>query len=48
MAIMNAKDVLNRHFGYDTYKPGQEEIISAILAGRDVLSIMPTGSAMRK
>lgn len=30
-------------FGFDGFRPGQEEIVQAILAGRDVLAIMPTG-----
>ena len=41
---MNAKEALKIYFGYDSYKPGQEEIIDAILAGQDVLAIMPTGA----
>lgn len=41
---MNAKETLKVYFGYDSYKPGQEEIIDSILAGRDVLAIMPTGA----
>ena len=41
---MDAKEALKVFFGYDSYKPGQEEIISAILAGRDVLAVMPTGA----
>ncbi len=41
---MDAKDVLKRYFGYDSYKPGQEKIIDAILAGKDILAIMPTGA----
>ena len=31
-------------FGYDRFRPGQEEIISAVLAGRDCLGVMPTGA----
>jgi ATP-dependent DNA helicase RecQ len=34
---------LKRVFGYDSFRPGQEEIVSAVMAGRDVLAIMPTG-----
>jgi len=30
-------------FGFDTFRPGQDEIVAAIAAGRDVLAIMPTG-----
>ncbi|MBP3871590.1 MAG: DNA helicase RecQ [Faecalicoccus sp.] len=41
---MDAKDTLKQYFGYDTFKPGQEDIINAILDRKDVLAIMPTGS----
>ena len=37
------QDVLKTHFGYDSFLPLQEEIISHILAGRDGLALMPTG-----
>ncbi len=36
-------DTLERHFGYRTFKPYQEEIITDILAGHDVLAIIATG-----
>jgi len=41
---VDAKEALKVYFGYDSYKHGQEEIIDSILAGKDVLAIMPTGS----
>lgn len=41
---MNTTAALKKYFGYDSYKPGQEEIINAILAGKDVLAVMPTGA----
>lgn len=41
---MDANEALKVYFGYDSYKPGQEEIINAILTGKDVLAIMPTGA----
>ena len=31
-------------FGFDAFRPGQAEILDAVLAGRDVLAVMPTGS----
>ena len=38
-----ALEALNRYFGYDSFRPGQSGIVSAILTGRDVLGVMPTG-----
>ncbi|MBA2443554.1 MAG: ATP-dependent DNA helicase RecQ [Rubrobacter sp.] len=35
--------VLKEVFGYDSYRPGQEEVIRAVLEGRDTLAVMPTG-----
>ena len=37
------RDLLHRVFGFAEYRPGQEEIVSAVLAGQNVLAIMPTG-----
>ncbi len=39
-----ALEALNRYFGYDSFRPGQSGIVSAILTGRDVLGVMPTGA----
>ncbi len=39
-----ALDRLHTVFGFETFRPGQAEIVSAILDGRDVLAVMPTGS----
>ena len=35
---------LHETFGYDTFRPGQEDVISAVLSGRDTLAVMPTGA----
>ena len=38
------EQVLREVFGYETFRPGQEEIIQAVLAGRDCIGVMPTGA----
>jgi ATP-dependent DNA helicase RecQ len=40
----SAQAVLRDTFGYQTFRPGQEEIIGAVLAGRDCVGVMPTGA----
>src|SRR5919202_1220192 len=35
--------VLKEIFGFDSFRPGQEEVIRAVLDGRDTLAVMPTG-----
>ncbi|MCC5971871.1 MAG: DNA helicase RecQ [Pararhodobacter sp.] len=37
------EDILARVFGFSGFRPGQEEIAQAVIAGQDVLAIMPTG-----
>lgn len=37
-------NILKQYYGYDTFREGQEELIDAILDGRDVFGIMPTGA----
>jgi ATP-dependent DNA helicase RecQ len=39
-----AQDALHKTFGFAEFRPGQSEILTAILDGRDVLAVMPTGS----
>ena len=40
---MEALEVLQQYWGYDAFRPMQEEIISAAADGKDVLAILPTG-----
>jgi len=35
---------LKRYFGFDDFRPGQERVVDAMLAGRDCLAVMPTGA----
>lgn len=39
-----ALDTLKRYFGYSSFRPGQECMVSAILSGCDALGVMPTGA----
>jgi ATP-dependent DNA helicase RecQ len=41
--IEDARAVLKRAFGYDGFRPGQESAVSAVLAGRDTIVVLPTG-----
>jgi ATP-dependent DNA helicase RecQ len=42
--IARAEEVLRDVFGLDSFRPGQADVVAAMLAGRDVLSVAPTGS----
>jgi len=41
---MNSKEALKYYFGYNSFRKGQEEIIEAVLGGRDAIAVMPTGA----
>jgi len=41
---INKRTLLKEYFGYTDFRPGQEDLISSILSGRDVLGVMPTGA----
>ncbi len=38
------RQVLREVFGFEDFRPGQEDVVAALLAGRNVLAVMPTGS----
>ena len=42
-----AERALHKTFGFQTFRPGQGDIVRAILDGQDVLAVMPTGSGNR-
>ena len=42
--MTKSQNLLKKYFGYDNFRPGQEEIINHILNGTDSLGIMPTGA----
>ena len=44
MTIAAAKKILKDVFGYDNFRSSQEEVISALGNGENVLAVMPTGS----
>ena len=41
--LQDARDLLKSAFGYEKFRPGQEAAVSAILAGRDTVVVLPTG-----
>ena len=41
--MMSPLDILKEYWGYDAFRPKQEDIVRAALDGRDVLAILPTG-----
>lgn len=42
-AAANKTALLKKYFGFDTFRPNQEGIVDDLLAGKDVMAIMPTG-----
>ena len=43
-SLTKARTVLKDIFGYRSFRPGQEDIIATVLAGRDCVGVMPTGA----
>ncbi|MBK3497255.1 ATP-dependent DNA helicase RecQ [Viridibacillus sp. YIM B01967] len=41
--MANLEQLLEQHFGYSTFRPGQKEVIEAIIEKRDVVALLPTG-----
>src|SRR5579863_6635937 len=41
---IDLNEALRRHFGYDQFYPGQEEVIQRVMAGHDTLAILATGA----
>ncbi len=41
--MKKAQDILKNVFGYDTFRPVQEDVVAAMLAGKDAFVLMPTG-----
>ena len=41
---MDLHAALHEHFGFDRFRPGQEDAVAAAVAGHDVLVVMPTGA----
>src|ERR1700679_2672680 len=42
--MAKARSALSTVFGFSDFRPGQEDVLAATLAGEDVLAVMPTGS----
>jgi ATP-dependent DNA helicase RecQ len=43
-SVAGPDTVLRQVFGYQSFRPGQREVIEAVLAGRDCIAVMPTGA----
>ena len=42
--LLKAQEKLKKHYGYDSFRKGQESVISSIISGRDTFAVMPTGA----
>ncbi|MBO6012350.1 MAG: RecQ family ATP-dependent DNA helicase, partial [Bacteroidales bacterium] len=40
---MTPKDILRKYWGYDSFRPLQEEIVASVLEGHETLGMLPTG-----
>ena len=42
--LTDLRPALREHFGFDDFRPGQEDVVRAAVDGRDTLALMPTGA----
>ncbi|HMM22154.1 MAG TPA: DNA helicase RecQ [Selenomonadales bacterium] len=42
--MRNVRNLLQKYYGYEDFRPGQAEIVDSLLNGKDTLAIMPTGA----
>ena len=43
MNLPNIQKILKEYWGYDTFRPLQQDVINSVLEGKDTLALMPTG-----
>ena len=43
MIVNKTRDILFKYWGYNGFRPLQEEIINSVLEGKDTLALLPTG-----
>ncbi|HZE76612.1 MAG TPA: DEAD/DEAH box helicase, partial [Gemmatimonadales bacterium] len=43
-SLADARQLLLRHFGYGAFRRAQREVVESVLAGHDVLAVLPTGA----
>lgn len=41
--MLTPVQILQKHWGYASFRPGQQEIITSVLKGHDTLALLPTG-----